>query len=105
MSDIHELLIVVDLRDEISETELAELSWHVGTGPQPGRLSIVTEFPIVIVDDSGSPMIEDGPHPLLAGQGAASRVGGAIRVGFLRFHEAQAPDVLQVKAGHVNWPT
>ncbi|MCX5071016.1 hypothetical protein OHA84_36400 [Streptomyces sp. NBC_00513] len=158
MSDILELMIAVDLRDEISETEFAELSWHLGTGPRPERLSIVTEFPVVVVDDSGIPAIEDDPYPLLAGQGAASRVGGvlcstlvsradlprkgcaltsrqeihpdefekvgellcwlatrahethllangAIRVGFLRFHEAQAPDVLQVKTGQVNWPT
>ncbi|MFJ5811227.1 hypothetical protein [Streptomyces sp. NPDC093093] len=157
MSDIHELMIAVDLRDEISETEFAELSWHLGIGPRPELLSIVAEFPVVVVDDSGIPAIEDDPYPLLAGQGAASRVGGelystlvgladlpqqgwfltsrqeihpdefekvgellcwlaarahethhlgngAIEVGFLRFHEAQAPDALQVKAGQVSWP-
>ncbi|MGW6817398.1 hypothetical protein [Streptomyces sp. NPDC055005] len=157
MTDIHELMIAVDLREEISEAELAELRWHLGIGPRPERLSIVTEFPVVVVDDSGIPVIEDDPHPLLAGQGAASRVSGvlcstlvsradlprkgwsltsrqeihpdefekvgellcrlaarahethlladgAIRVGFLRFHEAQAPDPLQVKDGQVNWP-
>lgn len=157
MSDIHELMIAVDLQDEISETELAELSWHLGTGSRPKHLSIVTEFPVVVVDDSGIPVVEDDPHPLLAEQGAASRVGGvlcstlvsradlprkgwsltcrqeihpdefekvgellcwlatrahsthllengAVRVGFLRFYEAQAPDVLQVKAGQVSWP-
>ncbi|WP_329389790.1 hypothetical protein OG625_37235 [Streptomyces sp. NBC_01351] len=78
VSDFHELMIAVDLRDEISEMELAELSWHLGIGPQPECLSIVTEFPFVVEDDSGIPMIEDDPHPLLAEQGAASRVGGAL---------------------------
>ncbi|MFG2985558.1 hypothetical protein ACGFYQ_30595 [Streptomyces sp. NPDC048258] len=78
MSDIHELMIAVDLRDELSDQELAELSWHLGIGPQPERLSIVTAFPFVVVDDSGNPVIEDEPYPLLAGSGTASRVGGAL---------------------------
>lgn len=75
---MHELTIALDLRDELSEQELAELSWHLGIGPQPERLSIVTEFPCVVVDDAGNPVIEDEPHPLLAGRGAAARVGGAL---------------------------
>ncbi|MFJ9078819.1 hypothetical protein ACIRO3_26795 [Streptomyces sp. NPDC102278] len=157
MSDIHELRIAVDLRDEISEGELGELSWHLGLGPRPERLSIVVDFPVVVVDDSGTPVVEDDPYPLLSGQGAASRVGGelcstlvsradlprkgwsltsrqeihpdefekvgellcrlatradethllgngAVGVGLLRFHETEVPDVLQVKAGQVDWP-
>ncbi|WP_370417250.1 hypothetical protein AB8O64_00950 [Streptomyces sp. QH1-20] len=157
MSDLYELMIAVDLRDEISENELAELSWHLGIGSQPEHLSIVTKFPVVVEDDSGAPVIEDDPYPLLAGRGAASRVGGvlcsalasradlprkgwslmsrqeihpdefekvgellcwlatrahethllgdgAVGIGFLRFHEAQVPDVLQVEAGQVSWP-
>ncbi|MCX5009622.1 hypothetical protein OG765_01255 [Streptomyces sp. NBC_00555] len=157
MSDIYELMISVDLRDEISEQELTELSWHLGIGPQPERLFIVTAFPVV-VDDSGIPVIEDDPYPLLAGRGAASRVGGvlcsalasradlprkgwslmsrqeihpdefekvgellcwlatrahethllgngAVGMGFLRFHEAEVPDALQVASGRVSWPT
>ncbi|RPF30059.1 hypothetical protein EDD96_6615 [Streptomyces sp. Ag109_G2-6] len=78
MSDIYELTIGVDLKGEISEQELAELSWHLGIGPQPVRLSIVTEFPVVVEDDSGIPVIEDDPYPLLAGRGAAWRVGGVL---------------------------
>ncbi|MFD3327400.1 hypothetical protein [Streptomyces sp. NPDC058701] len=78
MSDIHELTVAVDLRDEISATELAELRWHLGIGPRPERLSIVTEFPVVVVDDSGAPVVEDDPRPLLAGNGAAARVGGVL---------------------------
>ncbi len=157
VSDIHELMIAVDLRDEISERELVELSWHLGIGPRPERLSIVTDFPVVVVDDSGIPVIEDDPQPLLAARGAASRVGGvlcsalasradlprkgwslmsrqeihpdefekvgellcwlaarahathvlgdgAVGIGFLRFYEAEVPDVLQVESGRVAWP-
>ncbi|MEV7523892.1 hypothetical protein [Streptomyces sp. NPDC091371] len=78
MSDIYELMIAVDLRDELSEQELAELRWHLGIGPQPECLSIVTEFPFVVTDESGNPEIEDEPYPLLAGQGAAWRVGGLL---------------------------
>ncbi|MFD3809063.1 hypothetical protein ACFWSF_37380 [Streptomyces sp. NPDC058611] len=78
MSDIHELTAAVDLRDEISATEVAELRWHLGIGPRPERLSIITEFPVVVVDDSGVPVVEDDPRPLLAGNGAAARVGGPL---------------------------
>ncbi|MER5966507.1 hypothetical protein [Streptomyces sp. NPDC002057] len=159
MSDLHELTIAVDLRDEISETELVELSWHLGIGPPPEHpLSLVTQFPVVVVDDDGTPVIEDDPRPLLAGRGAAARVGGAlcsaladradlprggwsltsrqevhpdefdrigellswlaarahdthaagdgaVGIGFLRFHEAEVPDVLRVEGGRVGWPT
>ncbi|MFE7099652.1 hypothetical protein [Streptomyces erythrochromogenes] len=157
MSDVYELMIAVDLRDEISEAELAELNWHLGIGPQPECLTIVTEFPVVVLDDADVPVIEDDPRPLLAGQGAARRVGGvlcsalasradqprkgwslmsrqemhpddfgevgellcwlaaraqethqrgdgAVGIGFIRFHEAEVPEVLQVKSGQTAWP-
>ncbi|MFJ9342997.1 hypothetical protein ACIRP0_27425 [Streptomyces sp. NPDC101733] len=78
MGDIYELTIALDLRDELSEQELAELNWHLGIGPQPESLSIVTEFPFVVDDESGNPVIENEPCPLLAGSGAAWRVGGAL---------------------------
>ncbi|MGW9070515.1 hypothetical protein ACWGQT_13875 [Streptomyces yangpuensis] len=78
MRDMYELMIAVDLRDEISEAELAELSWHLGVGQQPERRSIVTRFPVVVTDDSGIPHVEDDPRPLLAGRGAAWRVGGVL---------------------------
>ncbi|MEV7585041.1 hypothetical protein [Streptomyces erythrochromogenes] len=157
MSDVYELMIALDLRDEISEAELSELNWHLGTGPRPERLTIVTAFPVVVLDDAGLPVIEDDPRPLLAGRGAAWRVGGAlcsalasradrarkgwslmsrqeihpddfdevgrrlcwlaarahpthvrgdgtVGIGFLRFHEAEVPDALQVESGRVAWP-
>ena len=78
MSDLYDLLVAVDLRDELSEQELAELRWHLGIGPQPENLTIVTTFPGVELDDSGGPVIVDEPHPLLGENGAAWRVGGAL---------------------------
>ncbi|MCX4391749.1 hypothetical protein OG887_38365 [Streptomyces sp. NBC_00053] len=78
MSDVYELAVSVDLRDELSETESAELRWHLGIGPQPERLSVVTEFPIVVEDEAGEPVIENEPRPLLAGSGAARRIGGVL---------------------------
>ncbi|MGW1408417.1 hypothetical protein [Streptomyces sp. NPDC002403] len=78
MSDVYELAISADLRDELSEQELAELRWHLGMGPQPECLSIVTRFPVVVEDESGDPVIEDEPRPLLGGSGPAWRVGGVL---------------------------
>ncbi|MFI9271297.1 hypothetical protein ACIGXM_11370 [Kitasatospora sp. NPDC052896] len=78
MSDLFELMVTVDLGDELSEQEIAELRWHLGLGPQPERLTIVTAFPFVVEDDAGNPVVEDEPYPLLAERGAAARVGGAL---------------------------
>ncbi|MFI8263927.1 MULTISPECIES: hypothetical protein [unclassified Streptomyces] len=75
---MYELMIAADLRGEVSEQELAELRWHLGIGPQPECLSIITEFPFVVVDEEGIPVIEDDPYPLLAGRSAATRVGGVL---------------------------
>ncbi|MGW2177463.1 hypothetical protein ACWCXX_05065 [Streptomyces sp. NPDC001732] len=77
MSDIYELVVTVDLRDELSEQEIAELRWHLGTGPQPGQLSIVTASPAVVRDESGESVVEGEPYPLLARTGDTWRVGGA----------------------------
>ncbi|MFF4082033.1 hypothetical protein ACFYZN_21875 [Streptomyces sp. NPDC001777] len=78
MSDIYELVLAVDLRDELSEQEVAELRWHVGAGPQPEQLSIVTDFPFMTEDESGEWVVEDDPSPLLAVDGGAWRIGGAL---------------------------
>ncbi|MFJ6610415.1 hypothetical protein ACIQPT_09055 [Streptomyces sp. NPDC091289] len=78
MSDVYELTVTVDLREELSEQQLAELRWHLGLGPRPGHLTVVTEFPCVVVDDDGVPRIENEPRPLLAGVGPAWRTAGAL---------------------------
>ncbi|MFD5700549.1 hypothetical protein [Streptomyces lasiicapitis] len=84
MADIYELWIALDLRDELSEAEIAELQWHLGLGPQPGSLGIVREFPVVVEDDDGEPVVEDVPEPLLAQQGEAAKVGGALTAALAR---------------------
>ncbi|MEU5555354.1 hypothetical protein AB0H47_04430 [Streptomyces globisporus] len=78
MSDIQELTLTVDLRDGLPERQLAELRWHLGLGPQPGHLTVVTDFPYVVVDDDGVPQVENEPRPLLAGSGPAWRTTGAL---------------------------
>ncbi|PAZ11755.1 hypothetical protein CLM62_34155 [Streptomyces sp. SA15] len=78
MADIFELSIVLNLREGLSDAELAELRWHLGLGPMPEILRIVSEFPIVVVDDAGEPVIEDRPVPLLGQHGDAWKVNGAL---------------------------
>ncbi|RST15001.1 hypothetical protein E2C00_17555 [Streptomyces sp. WAC05374] len=78
MADIFELTLTLDLRDDVSEEELAELRWHLGLGPQPDNLRIVPEFPFVLEDDHGQLVTENHPQPLLAAYGEASKVGGAL---------------------------
>ncbi|MFD8413997.1 hypothetical protein ACFV2Q_19935 [Streptomyces sp. NPDC059650] len=89
MADIFELMLTLDLRDELSEEELAELQWHLGLGPQPKSLRIVTDFPFVVEDDHGELLVEDHPEPLLGHQGEASKVGGALVAILLRKRETR----------------
>ncbi|MFI5642960.1 hypothetical protein ACIA8H_36995 [Streptomyces goshikiensis] len=78
MADIFELMLTLDLRDELSEDDLAELRWHLGLGPRPEVLRIVTEFPFVYADDDGELVVEDHPEPLLGDHGEAFNVDGAL---------------------------
>ncbi|MEV8022095.1 hypothetical protein AB0O76_38430 [Streptomyces sp. NPDC086554] len=78
MADIYEVAVALDLGGDLSEGEIAELQWHLGAGPEPGRLGIVREFPVVVVNDFGEPVVENEPAPLLAGRGAAWKVGGVL---------------------------
>ncbi|MGW3088979.1 hypothetical protein [Streptomyces sp. NPDC001108] len=78
MADIFELMLTLDLRDELSEDELVELRWHLGLGPEPETLHIVTEFPSWNEDDDGVLVVEDHPQPLLACHGEAFKVDGAL---------------------------
>jgi hypothetical protein len=85
MSDVHDLLLVLDLRAGLPDDELDEARWHLGLGPQPGRLTAVTDFDEVVLDDNGAPVqdetgrirVESMPRPLLAQRGATWRTGGA----------------------------
>ncbi|KOG37281.1 hypothetical protein AQJ84_23905 [Streptomyces resistomycificus] len=84
MADVYELSVVLNLREDLSDEELAELRWHLGLGPRPEVLRIVPEFPIVVEDDAGEPVIENHPVPLLGRHGAAWKVGGALTAVLLR---------------------
>ncbi|MGW2304401.1 hypothetical protein [Streptomyces sp. NPDC001809] len=84
MADIFELMLTLDLRDALSEDELAELRWHLGLGPRPENLGIVTAFPCVHVDDDGVPVVEDDPRPLLGRRGEGYKVRGTLVSGLLR---------------------
>lgn len=86
MSDVHDLLLVLDLRAGLPEGEIEEIRWHLGLGSQPGRLTAVTDFDEVVLDDDGAPvqdqtgriLVESVPRPLLAERGATWRTGGAL---------------------------
>jgi hypothetical protein len=86
MADVFDFFLALNLKDDLSEDEVAELRWHLGLGPQPERLSIVAEFPQVMCDDDGEPLLDDEgeikvgnvPYPLLAQQGPAWVTGGAL---------------------------
>ncbi|BAU82015.1 hypothetical protein SLA_1072 [Streptomyces laurentii] len=78
MADIFEFTLTLDLRDAVSEEELTELRWHLGLGPRPERLRLVTAFPCVRVDEDGAPVVDDCPEPLLGRRGEAWKVGGTL---------------------------
>ncbi|KPC64652.1 hypothetical protein [Streptomyces chattanoogensis] len=91
MADAYDFLLTLDLRDDLSEDEVAELRWHLGLGPQPERLCIITEFPEVVLDDAGPALddkgefrLENTPYPVWAQQGPAWRIGGAAVSGLAR---------------------
>jgi hypothetical protein len=78
VSDIYEFTMAMDLRDDLSDEEVAELRWHLGLGPRPDVLSIVLDFPEVVENELGEPTIEDHPHPVLGQHDAAWKVGGTL---------------------------
>ncbi|MFI9359327.1 hypothetical protein [Streptomyces lydicus] len=85
MADAYDFLLTLDLKDDLSADEVAELRWHLGLGPQPERLCIISEFPEVVLDDNSKPVLDDqgewrvenAPYPVLAQRGPAWRIGGA----------------------------
>ncbi|MFB7462760.1 hypothetical protein ACFCZ1_04520 [Streptomyces sp. NPDC056224] len=81
---MYELMLALDLHDELSDEELAELRWHLGLSPQPRFLRIVTEFPFAVEDDRGVPVIEDHPESLLGQHGEAFKIGGVLVSSLLR---------------------
>lgn len=67
MADIYELAIALDLRDDLTDDEVAELRWHLGLGPRPETPAIVRTYNIAV---------EGGP--VLGHHGEAWKVGGAL---------------------------
>lgn len=84
VADIYELRLALDLRDELSDGDLSELRWHQGLGPRPDALRIVTSFPYVDVDDDGTPVVVDDPHPLLGAHGEGHVLEGALGSALVR---------------------
>ncbi|TDD74307.1 hypothetical protein [Actinomadura rubrisoli] len=86
MADLYEVLVTADLPDDVSASEVAELRWHLGLGPQPTRLTIVTDYDEVVIGDDGDPqqdghgnwVFESRPYPVLAERGPAARIGGVL---------------------------
>jgi hypothetical protein len=78
VADIYELSVVLNLGENLSDEEIAELRWHLGLGPKPEILHIVPEFPVVVEDDRGELVTEDHPVPLLGRHGEAWKVDGAL---------------------------
>ncbi|MEV7232155.1 hypothetical protein AB0M79_34895 [Polymorphospora sp. NPDC051019] len=72
MSDVFELVLNLNLRDDLTDAELASLRWFLGLGVRPENLSILAESPIAIVDGG------EESRPVLAGRGAAWKTGGAL---------------------------
>ncbi|MFJ5731002.1 hypothetical protein [Streptomyces paradoxus] len=90
MADVFELMLTMDLIDEMSQEELAELRWHLGLGTEPDVLRIVTDFPVVVEDDHGKPVIENHPEPLLGQHDQASKVGGSLASALERRQDTEA---------------
>jgi hypothetical protein len=74
VADAYEVLLTIDLRDDLSEAELAEVRWHLGLGPQPAEVTIVTTTYPMPADDGSWPEV---PLPVFAGEGAPTHVHGA----------------------------
>jgi hypothetical protein len=73
VADAYEVLLTIDLRDDLSDAELAEVRWHLGLGPQPAEVTIVTTTYPVPADDGSWPEV---PLPVLARKGAPTHVHG-----------------------------
>ncbi|MGC5015872.1 hypothetical protein ACLQ2R_34350 [Streptosporangium sp. DT93] len=83
MGDTCEVVLSMDIRAGVTDDELAELRWHVGLGPRPGRLPIGTgrygeTYPLGDPEDPGCEWEDAEPAPVFARSGAARRVGGAL---------------------------
>ncbi|GAA3230467.1 hypothetical protein [Nonomuraea helvata] len=90
MADIHELMLAMDLRGDLSETELGELRWHLGLGSRPEHiteetivvnevLDLLPEEQKPVRDEHGDWVIKESPQPAWddGSPYAASKIPGA----------------------------
>ncbi|TQM26356.1 hypothetical protein [Nocardia bhagyanarayanae] len=78
MADIFEFTLSLDLRDELSEADVAELRWHLGLGDLPeSGLRIESGSRWLIENDEGH-LVELDPQPLLDQRGPACETGGIL---------------------------
>ncbi|MFD3516387.1 hypothetical protein [Streptomyces sp. NPDC058657] len=89
MADIFELSLALNLREGLSDEEIAELRWHLGLGDAPETLRIVTSFLVVVEDDCGEPVLENHPVPLLGRHGEAWKVDEALVAVLLRAEDSR----------------
>lgn len=83
---MYEFMVSMDLRGELTDDEVAELRWHLGLGPRPERLTIITTFSEIVIGEDGRPVedergdwvYEDRPRPVWdLVQAGTSKIGGA----------------------------
>jgi hypothetical protein len=134
VGDLYEFNLALDLRDDLTEAELADLRFHLTPGPERDYAADESEW---------------APEPLLAGTGPAYRIGGSLfavlerrrrepgwaltarqevhaesiddlrdlvlrlvrhsaypycNIGHLRFFEDEQPEALVVREGGLDWP-
>lgn len=86
MADAYELLLSANLPSDLSDPEIAELRWHLGLGPEPAELALVTDFQELVIGDDGEPEVDEHgafvmshqPYQLLAEKGVAWHIGGVL---------------------------
>ncbi|MFR9750995.1 hypothetical protein ACL02S_08155 [Nocardia sp. 004] len=84
MADMFEFLISVDLRDELSAADVAELRWQLGSGAAPeDGFRIESGACFAIEGDDGEPVPLD-PEPLLGLHGPAWKIGGMLHANLER---------------------
>lgn len=65
VADIHELMVTMDLRGDLPETELAELRWHLGLGSRPEHITektIVVNEVLDLLPDEQEPVQDENGH-------------------------------------------
>ncbi|GAA3736285.1 hypothetical protein GCM10022225_18740 [Plantactinospora mayteni] len=79
MADIREFLVSMNLSGDLSDTEIAELRWHLGLGPQPEEFTIITDFTNTDIDEDGNPVTINEPYPVWGREPyPARRIGGVV---------------------------